>query len=366
MSVINQMLQNLDKQPKQTADADYPILEVEKKLTSKFKPLDISIIFLLISIAAILGWYFYFNQATKVPMEAKHAEQNPAIIPVESKVQEPVSEAKKPTNIVQAVVKAKADTSAESTTQAPKLTPPSTLVEPKLTPSQTKSEPNKPSKKVNNTANSQPKQKSTAPAKAKVSIAATTKTPEEIAQNKFNQAKEALSKGLFVKSEQLLKQALNLKPDFHQARITWMSIRYGEQNYPSALSILQQGIQAYPEHLDYPFLAARILTEIEQPDAAWQLIANRTPEISMHSDFYQFKALLAQQTENWQPALTTWQELLGLNPNQSNWLLGAAIAADQIDKTQDAIHYYQLALSHSGLSQASLEFAQQRLLEIQP
>lgn len=199
-----------------------------------------------------------------------------------------------------------------------------------------------------------------------MSINPTQQSNPKIAQNKLEQAKALLDKGRFVKAEQLLQSALTLQPDLHKARITWMSIRYGEQNLPAALAVLQQGIKNYPEHLPYRLLAARILLEMNKPQVAWTLVENQHPAINSNASFYQFKASLAQQLNLPKQALKNWQALLQINPAQANWQLGAAIAAEQSAQPEQAVMHYQKAFNLSGLSQASRQFIQQKLASLAP
>ncbi|GEM_PF-3413547 len=203
-------------------------------------------------------------------------------------------------------------------------------------------------------------------ADAYLAIQPTQESSEDIAKTRLNQAKALLNKGQFVQAEQLLQTALSLDPQLHSARITLMSIRYGEQNYPAALAILQQGIQAYPEHLPYRLLAGQILLEINQPQVAWNLIKTQTPEPALNTQFYQFKASLAQQLEYWSSALENWQILLELSPNQAKWQLGAAISAEKNQLIAQAITHYQTALNLGGLSPASQAFAQQKIVRLTP
>ncbi|WAJ70058.1 tetratricopeptide repeat protein [Catenovulum adriaticum] len=199
-----------------------------------------------------------------------------------------------------------------------------------------------------------------------MSINPTQQSNTKIAHNKLEQAKALLDKGQFVKAEQLLQSALTLQPDLHKARITWMSIRYGEQNLPAALAVLQQGIKSYPDHLAYHLLAARILLEMDKPDLAWTLIENQHPPISSNTGFYQLKASLAQQLNLAKQALKNWQALLSINSMQANWQLGAAIAAEQAELPAQAIIHYQKAFNLGGLSKASRQFIQQKLASLQP
>ncbi|MCU4675059.1 tetratricopeptide repeat protein [Catenovulum sp. 2E275] len=403
MSVINQMLKDLDKrqQPPEVINTDYPTIDSEKQqLSSKNINLKWLLFALLILISAFVYWYLIHTsnhvlppkthqviETVSAPLEDKPLQQSvPSTKDNANPTQEPQSILSQPTvsrinqDIEQpvATTSQKLPTLGELHSQKAHTVQKQTVAqksnhqratqqikEQHSTPvEQSPVQIEKTTQKVQTTSTQTAPVENTQNSSPYLAIKPTQTSNIDIATNQLNQAIALLDKGQFIKAEQLLHSALNLNPELHQARITLMSIRYGEKNYPSALAILQQGIESFPEYLAYRLLAANILLEIDKPQVAWSLIKDQTPNPQQEHTFYQFKASLAQQLQHWPIALTSWQQLLVVNPQNAKWQLGAAIAAEQTKNQTLAAKHYQLALELPGLSQASREFAQQKITRL--
>ncbi|WP_111978321.1 tetratricopeptide repeat protein [Algibacillus agarilyticus] len=197
-------------------------------------------------------------------------------------------------------------------------------------------------------------------AKPIFSMRPTEKSADELARKALDKGNEAYNRGRFSLAEIEYKKALSIKPALHEARAQWVGLLYGEKNHQKALNILQRGIKNYPEHTGYRLLAARVWLSIEQPHSALNVLLNHTPQ-ERAIEYYQLSAALAQQTMQWSLALQNWQALLLNNQPQGQWLLGAAIAFEKLGKAKEADKHYKQALTVGGLSQSSLEFIKLKL-----
>jgi cytoskeletal protein RodZ len=78
---------------------------------------------------------------------------------------------------------------------------------------------------------------------------------------------------------------------------------------------------------------------------------------------WQLQANARQQLGDFQGALASWQQLLQLEPQLAQAWLGKALAHDQLAQLPQARAAYQQAYALPGLSAASRQFIQQRLAE---
>lgn len=382
MSVINQMLKDLDSRQQQNNSADgqdYPQIPAH---AAEQKPSKRAVIWSLLIVVIILYaiWMFWPHiqqQFTQAPQESAIQptipdEQTTSTSSQSNSVEqviEPVEtvQAAKPTQTISATLaKPVAEKPTTALTQAKTAAAPTAesqvnteVLANKPAQLQAKTQPTKaelPATKVEKQASS-------------LQIQNTQKSPEEIAYGKYERAQDLLNKGQFITAEQQLISALQLKNDLHQARVLLVSMFYGGQNTAKALATLKQGIQAYPDYWDYRFIAARILNEQNQAQAAWQVLASvpNTGDIAgYHTNMFQFKANLAQQLQYWQEAYQVWQTLLTLNPSHAKWHLGAAISAEQQGEKQLALQHYQTVANQGGVSSASGKFVEQKIAELQP
>ncbi|MER2490632.1 tetratricopeptide repeat protein [Catenovulum sediminis] len=378
MSVINQMLKDLDKRQSNETEvqADYPKISPNSE-QQKRRP-SVSFIIVVVLLVAISAYFWLTTQPvterkeiipttieapTQASNQAALQKSSPAttVVSSQSTDNQPTDTTTEQQTVIRpSIIKAQTAAQAQQK-ETPVTTKASTAAQKRTAQETTAANINQPQTADNKMATKTSQQSTKTVKNSHISIAPTKASDEEIAQAKLKQAKALLNKGHFAKAESLLNDAIALKPDLHEARITLVSMRYGEQNPQAALALLQQGIQNFPDNPEYALLAARILLEQNRAELAWQVLQNQPPSIVMHPQFYQFKASLAQRREDWSSAYQIWQQLLDLNPQQGAWLLGAAIAADQLDKTDSAIPLYKQALNSAQLSEASLTFIRERL-----
>ncbi len=194
------------------------------------------------------------------------------------------------------------------------------------------------------------------------SIKKSDKTPSELAQAALSKGIAAYNKGYIAQAENEFSNALSLQPSLHDARARWSALLYGEQRYRVALSKLNQGISLYPHHTGYRMLAAKIYLKLNNAIQALAALSDFTPA-EYDQKFYQLKAGLAQKNKDWHLALSSWQLLLansgpiGSALDKSKWLLGIAIAYQQLGNNGDAKKHYTQAISAGGLSKTSKAYA---------
>ncbi|MDX1678865.1 hypothetical protein [Arsukibacterium sp.] len=90
-------------------------------------------------------------------------------------------------------------------------------------------------------------------------------------------------------------------------------------------------------------------------------------ELAAEPEYFGFKATVLQQLERHDAALEWYQRLQQLQPEQGRWSLGAAVASEYLGLPQQAHLYYQHAWQfRQALSVSSHHFIQQRLKATEP
>lgn len=107
---------------------------------------------------------------------------------------------------------------------------------------------------------------------------------------------------------------------------------------------------------------ARQASQQQQWQQALQLLQQIPPEFAS-ADSWQLQANARQQSGDFPGALTSWQQLLQLKPQLAQAWLGKALAHDQLAQLPEARAAYQQAYALPGLSDASRQFIQQRLAQ---
>jgi MSHA biogenesis protein MshN len=107
---------------------------------------------------------------------------------------------------------------------------------------------------------------------------------------------------------------------------------------------------------------ARQASQQQQWQQALQLLQQIPPEFSS-AESWQLQANARQQLGDFSGALASWQQLLQLKPQLAQAWLGKALAHEQLAQLPEARAAYQQAYALPGLSDASRQFIQQRLAQ---
>lgn len=186
-----------------------------------------------------------------------------------------------------------------------------------------------------------------------------TLTPHEIAERALEKAKVAQQRGLFSEAAEHYQQALEAKPNFHDARKEWAALEFGRGQISQALSILREGLAGYPQAHSLRLLAATILERQGQPQLALRLLQQQQPDAAQLTEYYQLQAELAQQQQNLPLMESSYRTLSQAEPDNGRWYLGLALSLRQA-KPQQALTAFEKAASLIE-HQPTLEFIAQQI-----
>ncbi len=194
-------------------------------------------------------------------------------------------------------------------------------------------------------------------------------SPAELASRERQRAISLKNKGLILEAIQHYNQALNYQPEFIRARQELAALYYGREQLNTALNVIEQGLLFSPDNLDLRLLAGRICSRSADYACVLQyLVAEELQQVAPDSRVTEqlteamvLRATAYQNLRQWQQALEDYQKLIAINPANARWRLGAGIAMDMQNRSQEAIIYYRQALTLKGISIESRRFASDRL-----
>lgn len=182
---------------------------------------------------------------------------------------------------------------------------------------------------------------------------------ESLIAKKWQDAQRAVDINQLQQAETAYQDILLLDAQYHDAREQLAALWFGRQQYTAALNVLSQGISIAPDYWRFRLMQAKIYLRQQQVDNAYQVLSQQTQVND--SEYLMTLANVAQQHKQYDSAILAYQRLSALFPNQSRWLLGLAIAYDSAQQYQQAILAYQQALNLTDLSAQSRTFIRQRL-----
>jgi MSHA biogenesis protein MshN len=198
--------------------------------------------------------------------------------------------------------------------------------------------------------------------KPTLSISRKQLTASELSKQKVDQAEQALAENKLSKAEQLFEDVLLMTPEHKAARKQLAALWFGRQSYQSALNVLSQGIQLFPEDSEFRLMKARIYLNQGQTTSAVNTLKGLP-----HVENVEYQALLAshaQQISQFDVATTAYNLLTTLEPNAGRWWLGLAVAYDSNSEFDHAVKAYDQAIDKSDLSENARQFARQRVQEL--
>ncbi|AZQ13207.1 tetratricopeptide repeat protein [Shewanella khirikhana] len=186
----------------------------------------------------------------------------------------------------------------------------------------------------------------------------------EQADRAMQKARAAQNAGKLNEAAALYGEALALEPARHQARRQLAALRYGQGRVAEAIQVLEAGRSRFPDEYSFALLLARLWREqsdFQQALTALAAIADSSP---LASDKWQLTADIAREQENYPLAEQAYRQLLTAGSGPATWWLGLAYAQDAQGNFAEAGDNYRRALRGRELSADARSFVQNRLMQL--
>ncbi|GAA6172435.1 MSHA biogenesis protein MshN [Colwellia sp. KU-HH00111] len=394
MSVINQMLKDLDERAPESGHT--PIATVTAKKNSTLTIVAITALVLLCINA--LGFYIWdlqaradINQSQQAQRVANTQEQNNIHVPTQQQQlptvvtpdqQRQSTTVAAPNKAITEFAKSKPnrETNSETTNESqsePAQENVANVLKPIKTQAVAKELTTQPNEKVrvpvlanNSKIAIQPKAKiaesdmvePSAIVPAKMTVSRRQLTAKELVAQKLAKAEKAVNTKDITKAEQLFEDVLIVEPEHKQARKNLAALWFGRKSYQQALNLLAQGIALDRQDGELRLLKARIHLTQGQHQAAYTTLM---PLAALEHEQYQVMlANIAQKIEQYSSAISAYKVLINMQPFSGRWHLGLAIVYDKNSQFDLAKNAYAQALTKTDISASSAKFAQQRLQEL--
>ena len=204
------------------------------------------------------------------------------------------------------------------------------------------------------------------PSQGSMRVERVERSADELAAQRLAQAIEAIDDGRGRHGENLLLEALILKPDYTEARQRLAGYYYGRGFSGEALRVLQEGLALRPDNTALLTLMARIYEETNRPAEALRVLNRLVVQLPQHSDLVVLRAALANELGSYSSAAEDYRALLNLNPDQGIWWLGLGHAEEQQGDLAAAALAYEQALADERLDRESRNYVRSRLEVLNP
>ncbi len=190
-------------------------------------------------------------------------------------------------------------------------------------------------------------------------------TPRERAEAEFRRAMGLVNQGRMAEGMDGIRTALSLDAGYETARQTLVALLLEAKRIDEAASLLQEGLAVNPGNVGYAMLLARIYVEHGDPQRALALLQKSEPAGRANAEFQAFVAALYQRFGRHVEAVGWYQGALRLTAGIGAWWVGLGISQEALDRRQDAVESFSRAKAAGNLDAALVVFVDRRLMQLQ-
>ncbi|WP_432455980.1 tetratricopeptide repeat protein [Agarivorans sp. QJM3NY_29] len=205
----------------------------------------------------------------------------------------------------------------------------------------------------------------TASTTASLQITPITLSLEQRVDLYTRRAMEALDNKRLEQARSEFSKALQLDPRAHSVREQLAALQFGRGDVSRAVGLLEAGIQLSPQHSGFRLMLARIFVQQQNWQQALFYLDAQRPEVAGNVDYYAMLASLAQRLNKTELAFDSYRLLLKQQPSRARWWLGYAIANDKLGHYKEALAAYHQAEQMGQLSSQTGDFVTSRIRQLE-
>ncbi|HUW26178.1 MAG TPA: tetratricopeptide repeat protein [Gallionella sp.] len=189
-------------------------------------------------------------------------------------------------------------------------------------------------------------------------------SPAQHADAEFRKAVALMQQGRIADALAGYEAALRLDAGLDAARQALVALLLEDKRGTEAERVLQEGLKVKPEHSGFAMLLARLQVERGAVEQATATLEKALPYAGQQAGYQAFFAALLQRLNRHQEAITHYQIALQLVPDNGIWLMGYGISLQAVQRIDDARDAFKRALDAKTLSPELQAFVQQKLKEL--
>lgn len=356
MSLINEMLKDLDARERSRADQGAPSLMVYESGPSAKRESWLSTAamvqaVLTLSLAGAFAWWVVQQQeqtALRAAQAAREAVENANVVTMAVAPQTVLQAVPLETPPVAPVLPEAPVATATPVVAAPVVAKPKSVV-----------------------ARAEVPKKMVLPAPAPAAQAKVAPAPPKVDQAKqaqlvYQQALEEKKKGAAEAASQLLRDALELDPQHAQARLALAQLLVERKQAPAAADLLADGLMLMPQHTGFMLAIAPLWIQAGQQNDAMALLAQGVKSADNDPGFHAYYAAQLLRLKRPAEAAAHYRVALRSDANKSEWLLGLGLALHGAGNLPEAVQALRRASQTGGLSAQNKTMVDQVIARLAP
>jgi MSHA biogenesis protein MshN len=198
-----------------------------------------------------------------------------------------------------------------------------------------------------------------APGAARVVKQDRAQTPADRAERDFRRAVALLNQGRGSDAEDALAAALAADASHEAARQTLVALQLESRRTDEARRLLQEGLAANPANAQFATVLARI--HVERRDYPAALEAMKGASGSASADLHALRGTVLQRMGRHPEAVEAHQEALRIESARPQTWIGLGVSLEALQKRPEAAEAFRRALAAGPMSVELRDYAEQRV-----
>ena len=190
-------------------------------------------------------------------------------------------------------------------------------------------------------------------------------TPRDLSENEYRKAVGLLNLGRLAEAEAGFQSALGHYPENHQARQGLIGLLVQGKKLEEAERVLEEGVRLAPAQTGFSLTLARVQADRGDSARAIATLQQGFEHAQGSADYAAFLAALLQRQGRHEEAIQYFQAALRVRPGTGVWWLGLGISLQAANQPAAAQNAYQQARAAGNLHPELAALAEQRLKQIQ-
>jgi MSHA biogenesis protein MshN len=184
---------------------------------------------------------------------------------------------------------------------------------------------------------------------------------EQKSGNFYRQALANLQQGRVAEAQENLSQALEANPANQDARQTLAGLLLDNKRNDEARTTLAAGLVITPEQSNFRIALARLQVEAGDRSGALNTLEQGAAYGKSNADYQSFLATMLQRVDRHEEAINHYNAALSINSSSTSSLVGLGISLQAVGKLQSAQDAFTRAQSYATLSPELSQFVDLQL-----
>jgi MSHA biogenesis protein MshN len=190
-------------------------------------------------------------------------------------------------------------------------------------------------------------------------------TPQQLAENEFRTGANLLNGARPAEAQERFRAALQYYPGHTGARQALFGVLLKAKNFAEAERVLHEALRLNARQPGFAMALARLQTERGDTGGAVETLQKSAPAAAGNADYLAFLGALLQRQERHAEAVDLYRAALAIAPAAGVWQMGLAISLQALERNGEAQDAYRLAKASNGLSSELQAFVDERLRQLQ-